>query len=71
VIIVLLAPPACRILGIPSTGDPANIFESGQELETKTHHPLRFLQIDSLPILVESATLLLMLGLEQPSELRK
>jgi hypothetical protein len=37
-------------------------------IETKTPRPLRFLQIDSLPIFVQSATFLLMLRLGQLSK---
>jgi hypothetical protein len=39
-----------------------------RNIETQTHHPLRFIQFHSLPILAESITSLLMLRLGQLSE---
>jgi hypothetical protein len=57
---------ACRILGMTSVGDRANIFEEDDNMKTGTRHLLQFLQSDSRSTRVEFVASLLMLQHEQP-----
>jgi hypothetical protein len=52
---------ACRVLGMTSVGDRANIFEVDENIKTSTRHLLPFLQSDSRPTRVEFVASLLML----------
>jgi hypothetical protein len=66
VIIVRFALMACRVLGITSVGDRANILKTDRNVGTRTDHLVGFLRNGSLPTRVEFVASLLMLQHEQP-----